>query len=118
MNQEQLRSIVVWQYAIILVVGIVAFFIAGNEATLSALAGGLCVAIPNSLIAFRLIVAMNRREQLRPMTVVVGELLKILVTCLLFVLVAKFYADLNWPFMIAGIIAAVMGQLVQIFIKH
>lgn len=118
MNQEQLRRIVVWQYALVLITGIAAFFIAENEATLSALAGGLCVAVPNSALAFRLIVAMNNRIKLRPMTVIVGELLKMIATCLLFLLVAKFYEDLNWLAMIAGIIAAVFGQFVLIFIKH
>ena len=47
-----------------------------------------------------------------------GELLKIFVICVLFALTAKFYADLNWPAMLAGIIAGVFGQLISIFIKH
>lgn len=113
-----MRRIVVWQYALVLIAGIASFFIAGNEATLSALAGGLCVAVPNSVLAFRLIVAMNNHIKLKPMTVIFGEIFKMIATCLLFLLVAKFYEDLNWLALLAGIISAVFGQFVLIFIKH
>ena len=50
--------------------------------------------------------------------ILLGELLKIFVICVLFALTAKFFTDLNWPAMLAGIIAGVFGQMISIFIKH
>ena len=41
-----------------------------------------------------------------------------LAICTLFVLVAKFFDGLNWPAMLAGIIAAVAGQFALIITKH
>lgn len=118
MNQEELKRIVVWQFALVLIASFVAGLLAGKTAGLSALAGGLCVAVPNSLLALNLIVGLQMRKPMRPALVIVGEFLKILVTCVLFVLVAKFFADLNWPAMLAGIVSAICGQFALIFIKH
>lgn len=118
MNQEELRRIVVWQYALVFLSALAAVLIAGKTAGVSALAGGLCVAVPNSLLALNLIIGLMLRRPIRPVVVIVGEFLKILVTCILFVLVAKFFSDLNWPAMIAGIVSAVCGQFALIFIKH
>lgn len=53
-----------------------------------------------------------------PALILLGELLKIFVICVLFALTAKFFTDLNWPAMLAGIIAGVFGQMISIFIKH
>lgn len=118
MNQEELRRIVVCQYALVFIVSIGAFLIAGKVSGLSALAGGLCVAVPNSVLALNLMISLMQRKPMRPMVVIVGEFLKMIVTCILFVLVAKFFAELNWPAMLAGIISAVCGQFALIFIKH
>lgn len=118
MNQEQLRRIVVWQYILVLVATVGGLFFGGVVSALSALAGGLCVAVPNSVLALFMLRKLNQRVQMQPLTVIVGELLKLLVTCALFVLVAKFYSNLNWAAMIAGIILAACSQFVLIFIKH
>ena len=118
MNREELIRIVVWQYAFVCVVAAVAWLGWSLAAGLSALAGGLCVAVPNSIFALNLIISQMTRKPMRPSGVIVGEFLKMIVICCLFAAVAKFFSGLNWPAMLAGIIAAVFGQFGLIFNKH
>ena len=118
MNQEELKRVVVWQYTLVCLISLLIGVFAGWLAGLSALAGGFCVCVPNSLLALKLLLALKARRTLRPMAVIVGELLKMLAICTLFVLVAKFFDGLNWPAMLAGIIAAVAGQFALIITKH
>ena len=118
MNREELIRIVVWQYAFVCVVATVAWLGWSLAAGLSALAGGLCVAVPNSIFALNLIISQMTRKPMRPSGVIVGEFLKMIVICCLFAAVAKFFSGLNWPAMLAGIIVAVFGQFGLIFNKH
>ncbi len=118
MNREQLIRVVLWQLATVIVTALAAGIGFGSAAGWSALAGGMCVAVPNTVFALYLIRSLGREKPLPPIMVPLGELLKIFVICVLFALTAKFYADLNWPAMLAGIIAGVFGQLISIFIKH
>ncbi|MCF0252885.1 MAG: ATP synthase subunit I, partial [Duodenibacillus sp.] len=80
------------------------------------LAGGACVAVPNTVYAFWL-AAWQRsgRSKDHPAAVLGGEFLKMLVACIGFVLVAKFFAGVVWPAMISGIIAAVLSSLFLFF---
>lgn len=118
MNREELIRIVVWQYAFVAIAAILSSFLGGMNGCLSAAAGGLCVAVPNSLFAMKLLLAQLSRRQMNPMGVLIGEFLKMIVTCALFVLVAKLYVGLNWPAMIFGIIVAVCSHFVLLFVKH
>lgn len=118
MNREELIRIVMWQYSLVGVAAVLSSFLGGMNGCLSALSGGLCVAVPNSLFAMKLLMAQLSRRQLNPMSVLIGEFLKMIATCMLFVLVAKLYVDLNWPAMIFGIIVAVCSHFVLLFVKH
>ncbi len=118
MNREELIRIVVWQYACVSAVALVAWLVWGTTQCLSALAGGLCVAVPNSLFAFNLIIGQLSGKSVRPIGVIVGEFLKMIVICCLFAAVAKFFPGVNWPALLAGIVAAVFGQFALIFYKH
>ncbi len=118
MNREELIRIVAWQYVFVCVVAAVAWLGWGMVAGLSALGGGMCVAVPNSIFALNLILTQMARKPVRPTGVIVGEFLKMIVICALFVLMAKFFPGLNWPAMLAGIVAAVFGQFALVFSKH
>ena len=118
MNREELIRIVTWQYALVGIAAILFGILGGMHGCLSTLSGGLCVAVPNSLFALKLLMAQLSRRQLNPMSVLIGEFLKMIVTCMLFVLVAKLYVDLNWPAMIFGIVVAVCSHFVLLFVKH
>lgn len=118
MNREDLIRIVAWQYALVCVVAAVSWVFWGTVAGLSALGGGMCVAVPNSILALNLIIGQMMKRPMKPIGVIIGEFLKMIVICILFVVVAKFFSGLNWPAMLAGIIAAVFSQFVLIFNKH
>lgn len=118
MNREDLIRIVAWQYALVCVVVAVSWIFLGTVAGLSALGGGMCVAVPNSIFALNLIIGQMMKRPMRPIGVIVGEFLKMIVICALFVAMAKIFPGLNWPAMLAGIIAAVFGQFALIFNKH
>lgn len=105
MNRTELIRIIVCQFALVSAVALFAAFF-GLNAGLSAAVGGLCVAVPNTLVVVNLLVCNALKKPLPPMVILVAEFLKILVTCALFVLAAKLCAGLNWPAMLSGIIAA------------
>ena len=113
MNREELVRVVLWQFAAIVVTALVSWIGFGSGAGLSAMFGGLCVAVPNALLR-----SLGSKKPVAPALILLGELLKIFVICVLFALTAKFFTDLNWPAMLAGIIAGVFGQMISIFIKH
>ena len=126
MNREELVRVVLWQFAAIVVTALGSWIGFGSGAGLSAMFGGLCVAVPNAMFALPLITSyflinlrsIGSKKPIAPALILLGELLKIFVICVLFALTAKFFTDLVWPAMLAGIIAGVFGQMISIFIKH
>ena len=107
MNREELVRVVLWQFAAIVVTALGSWIGFGSGAGLSAMFGGLC-----------LLRSIGSKKPIAPALILLGELLKIFVICVLFALTAKFFTDLVWPAMLAGIIAGVFGQMISIFIKH
>lgn len=118
MNREELVRVVLWQFAAIVVTALGSWIGFGSGAGLSAMFGGLCVAVPNAMFALCLLRSIGSKKPIAPALILLGELLKIFVICVLFALTAKFFTDLVWPAMLAGIIAGVFGQMISIFIKH
>ena len=132
MNREELVRVVLWQFAAIVVTALGSWIGFGSGAGLSAMFGGLCVAVPNAMFALYLLRSLGpnamfalyllrslgSKKPVAPALILLGELLKIFVICVLFALTAKFFTDLVWPAMLAGIIAGVFGQMISIFIKH
>lgn len=118
MNREELVRVVLWQFAAIVVTALVSWIGFGSGTGSSAMFGGLCVAVPNAMFALYLLRSLGSKKPVAPALILLGELLKIFVICVLFALTAKFFTDLNWPAMLAGIIAGVFGQMISIFIKH
>lgn len=118
MNREELIRVVFWQCATVVVTALVSWIGFGSTAGLSAAAGGFCVAVPNAVFALCLLRSLGSKKPMAPVLVPLGELLKIFVICVLFALTAKFFVDISWPAMFAGIFAGVFGQLISIFIKH
>ncbi len=118
MNREELIRIVVWQYAVVGVVCAIVWLFWGTNAGLSALAGGMCVAVPNSVFALNLLIGLIVRRPVKPAGVIIGEFLKIFAVLTLFALTVKLFQELNWPAMLVGIIAGAFGQFALIFVKH
>ncbi len=118
MNREELLRLIVWQYAAVALAAVFSGLLAGVTGGLSALCGGLCVAVPNSLLALNMLVWVDRKSGGNSAAVLIGIFVKMFVTVALFVVVAKFFPNLNWLAMIFGILAAVGSYFLLLINKH
>jgi len=106
--------LVLLQFAAAIAAGIVAGFLGGVPAFLSALLGGLCCVVPNGLFAMRLFMSA-RAGKANPMTFFFGELIKIAMTIALLGAVVWLYHDLNWLALLAGFIVALKSYIILLF---
>ncbi len=107
--------LVLTQLAVTLVAAAVAGLLAGWHAFLSALLGGLCCVVPNSLFALRLFFGAQRSGTLSPLTFFFGEFTKILLTVGLLAAVVWWYRDLNWLALLAAFIIALKSYIILLF---
>ena len=117
MNREELIHVAVCQWLLVLAAVVSSTFF-GLNAALSAAAGGVCVAIPNSLVVMNLLVSDAMKRPVAPMLLLVMEFLKILATCMLLGLTAVWFSGLVWPAMIFGIIAAAVSVFLLPIFNH
>lgn len=118
LRRESLQSLVqsvVVQWSVSVIVALIALLIGGKFAGLSGLLGAACVALPNSLLAFKLLMNSMRPDGGSGSTVLVGEFVKIAAVVLLLVLVVKLGGALIvWPALLAGLIAALKSYWVML----
>lgn len=113
-QQSLVRSVAV-QWTVCVVVALIALLIGGMHAGLSGLLGAACVTVPNSLLAFKLLMNSMRPDGGSSTTVLVGEFVKIGAVVLLLVLVVKLGGALIvWPALLAGLIAALKSYWVML----
>ena len=117
MNRKELFHVVICQWLLVLATVVLSAFSSLNAA-LSAAAGGMCVAIPNSLVVLNLLVSDVTKRPIAPGMVLVLEFLKILATCLLLFLTAVLFSGLVWPAVVFGIIAAALSVLLLPIFNH
>lgn len=110
-------QIVLLQLATTVVASVIAGLIGGLPASFSALLGGLCCVIPNSLFALRLFANAQKAGGANPMSFLIGEFIKIALTIALLGAVAWLYRDLNWLALIAGFVVALKSYMI-LFIRH
>lgn len=89
----------------------------GANGASSALAGGLICAIPSALFALRLWLA-ERRGGSFGVAFAVGELMKVVLTGLLFILVLRWYPGVDGFALIVGFIATLHGYLFSLLITR
>ncbi len=99
-----------------LVVTCVAGFVGGVAASWSALLGGVCCFVPNSLFAMRLFISA-RNGGANPMTFFFGEFIKIATTFALMGAVVGLYHDIHWLAFIVSFIVVLKSYLILLF-KH
>lgn len=105
--------IVLLQIAATFLVAVIAAWLGGQHAALSALLGGLVCFVPNALLALRLsMTARNHRATAA--TFFIGEAIKVLSMLLLLVAVVKLYGNLVWWALLLGLIAALKSYFVAI----
>jgi ATP synthase protein I len=107
--------LVLLQLAMTAVIGVIAGLIGGMPALFSAILGGLCCVLPNSLFALRLFASVSKPEGANPMTFMIGEFVKIALTVALLFAVAMLYQDLNWLALLAGFIVALKSYIILLF---
>lgn len=106
--------LVLLQLAATAAAGLIAGLIGGFPALISAVLGGLCCVVPNSLFALRLF-ASAQKQGANPMTFFIGEFIKIVLTVALLFAVAMLYRDMNWLALIAGFVVALKSYIILLF---
>jgi len=97
-----------------LAVSMAAGILGGVSAAMSALLGGMCCVLPNSLFALRLYFDAQRGKA-NPISFFIGEFVKIALTVTLLVIVVWVYRDLNWLALIAGFVVALKSYIILLF---
>ncbi len=101
------------QWAVSIVVTLIAFAVGGVNAGLSAMVGAGAYTVPNTVLAFRLLVNSMRSGNAGSMTVLLGEFLKMgAVVALLAAMVKLGGSWIVWPALLAGLIAALKSYWV------
>lgn len=112
-----MRRIILLQLATTIVAGLVAGLLGGTPALFSALLGGLCCVVPNSLFALRLFANARKPGGANPMSFFIGEFVKIALTVALLGATAWLYHGLNWLALIAGFIVALKSYII-LLVRH
>jgi ATP synthase protein I len=107
--------VILLQLATTVVAGLVAGLLGGWPALISALLGGLCCVIPNSLFALRLFANAQKAGGANPMSFFIGEFIKIALTVALLGAIAWLYHGLNWLALIVGFIVALKSYIILLF---
>lgn len=100
------------------VAGAVAGLLGGWAAVFSAVLGGLCCVVPNSLFALRLFANAHRPGAANPMSFFIGEFIKIALTLSFLGLIVWLYHDLNWLALLGGFIVALKSYFILLFRHH
>jgi ATP synthase protein I len=107
--------LVLMQLATTVIASLIAGFIGGIHALISALLGGLCCVLPNGLFAMRLFADSQKSEAMNPISFFIGEFIKIALTIALLGAVVWLYHDLNWLALIAAFIVALKSYIILLF---
>jgi len=112
--------VVVVQFAVVLLVSALAAIFGGAMAAVSALFGGLACAVPNALFALHLalssrVLPSGTRDASSlatrtALSLLAGEMFKVLFTVALLALAASSGLKLVWPALIISLIAVLLSQ--------
>jgi ATP synthase protein I len=114
-GEQTLLRALKFQWAAVLLVGAVCALF-GADAALSALAGGLAYAVPNSLFALTLMLK-SRVQGANPVSFLLGEGVKIILTVAILGLINTVLPNVVWLAVIVGLIVVVKAQLAAFIFK-
>lgn len=97
-----------------LIAGFIAWLVWGPIVGLSLVAGGGSIAIPNALLALRLIAS---RPEVWPIVFIIGEPIKIALSVLLLWAAVHWIEDLSWLGLISGLVLALKSLLLTPWIQ-
>jgi ATP synthase protein I len=110
--QNEAYYLVLWQLAAVAVIAIIALLLNGLQSSLSALAGGLTYGLPNLFfvaIVFRFTGAQQMTQFMAAFYA--GEMLKLILSGILFVLVVKYL-----PVSLLSVVIGFIGAIVSFWI--
>ncbi len=99
------------------VVAAIAGLLAGWNAAVSAMLGGLAIVLPNSLFALRLFAESRKPGGASAASFFVGEFMKVAATIALLAAAASLYRDMHWLALIAGLIVVLKANLLALLSK-
>jgi ATP synthase protein I len=102
------------QVAIAASAGVVFALFGGRNAALSALLGGAVCVIPSAIFAWRLHAASRRGVAAFGAAFLVGELVKLALSVVLFAVVLGWYRDVHHAALVVGFIATLQGYLLAL----
>ena len=97
-----------------LIAGFIAWLVWGPIVGLSVVAGGGSIAIPNALLALRLIAS---RPEVGPIVFIIGEPIKIALSVLLLWAAVHWIEHLSWLGLISGLVLALKSLLLTPWIQ-
>lgn len=107
------------QWAVVLVLAAVAWWLAGARSAVSLLGGGLAVALPNTLLALSLWLRARLGGSLSAAAFLSGEIVKIVLTLSLLILIAvKLSLSVVWLALIIGVIGALKAQWLAFWVTR
>jgi len=107
--------ITLMQLVAMVVAACIAGLLGGVSALWSALLGGMCCWLPNSLFALRLYTSARKPGGANPMTFIFGEFIKIATTLALMGAVVWLYRGVNWLAFIVSFIVVLKSYLILLF---
>lgn len=110
-------GVILLQVVAAVVAAAIAGYWSGLHGAVSAALGGLVCVLPNALFALRLKRVAQRRGASYPAQFFLGEFIKMALSVGLLVLVAKKYADLQWVWLLVGLVLAVQAGLLVFWKK-
>ena len=115
---RSLLRIVAAQGAMGLAAAAIAGIFAGPAAGLSALAGAGVYFVPNALFAMRLFISLFNTRRASPITFLLGEMIKLLITVFLLWLLGHLAHDwLVWPAVLLGLIFTLKGYVLLLMFR-
>lgn len=107
------------QWAVVLLVAVIAGAGFGQPSATSAFAGGAAVVLPNMLFALWLAVRMRLRGTLSMTALLGGEVVKLVLTITFLVLAVKFgLRQPVWLAILAGMVVAVKAQWLALWVTR
>jgi len=107
--------LILLQLVAMIVTACAAGLLGGMSALWSALLGGMCCFIPNSLFALRLYTSARKPGGVNPMTFFFGEFIKIATTLALMGAVVWLYHGVNWLAFMLSFIVVLKCYLILLF---
>lgn len=107
--------IILLQLVAMIVAACTAGLLGGVSALWSALLGGMCCVVPNSLFALRLYTSARKPGGANPMTFFFGEFIKIATTLALMGAVVWLYHGVHWLAFVLSFIVVMKSYLILLF---